>query len=179
MAIERVSVPEDEAPAFSKIRSASPDFLFTQNLSRDRLEKLRKWNITARLLGGDDWNRGKELIREFGRALNGACFATHYSADSADPLVANFRRLFKKRYGSEPDEIAALTYDACSVVAEAVGRVAQLGRNELRDELGSLWNFRGVTGTFSFKNPPYDPVKSVFIVRVDEGATRLAKEIQP
>lgn len=179
VAFESVAANEDDSPAFGRIKSAQPDVLFFQNVSGDTIDKLEKWGIKARLLGGDGWGGAKTLIRQGKSPLDGAHYVEHFSPDSPNSSAASFKRSYRKRFGVDPDEIAALTFDSCALVIEALERANVCSRDKLRDELASLWNFRGVTGTFSYKNPPYDPIKSVFIMRVDKGETRLAKEVRP
>lgn len=169
----------DDSPAYSRIRSLKPEAIFSVDLSKDLLEKMKTWGIKAQLLGGDAWTRSQHLLSETSDQPIVGHYSTHFSADDTDSSASRFKSNYRKIYGEDPDEVAALTYDACLLLAEALKRANTLDRDKVRDELARLNNFRGVTGTFSYSDPPYDPNKSVFIVRVDKDSTRLVKEMRP
>ncbi len=179
VAFEFLDANEDDSPAYSRIRSLKPDAIFSVDLSKDFLEKLKTWGINAQLLGGDAWTRSRHLLSEHKDQSIVGHYSTHFSPANTDSATSRFKNNYRKVYGEDPDEVAALTYDACTLLAEAIKRANTVDRDKLRDELGRLKNFRGVTGSFSFADPPHDPSKSVFIVRVDKDSTRLVKEMRP
>lgn len=179
VAFEFLDANEDDSPAYSRIRSLKPEAIFSVDLSKGLLEKMKTWGINAQLLGADVWTRSQHLLSETTDQLIVGHYSTHFSADDTDPSASRFKSNYRRIYGEDPDEIAALTYDACTLLAEALKRVNTVDRDKVRDEFARLKNFRGVTGTFSYSDPPHDPNKSVFIVRVDKDSTRLVKETRP
>ena len=179
VAFEFLDANEDDSPAYSRIRSLRPDAIFSVDLSKDLLGKMKTWGINAQLLGGDAWTRSRHLLGEHKDQSIVGHYSTHFSPANTDSSTSRFKNNYRKVYGEDPDEVAALTYDACTLLAEAIKRANTIDRDKLRDELGRLKNFRGVTGSFSFSDPPHDPSKSVFIVRVDKDSTRLVKEMRP
>jgi branched-chain amino acid transport system substrate-binding protein len=128
--------------------------------------------IEATLLGCDGWDSPK-LVEIGGKAIDGAYLTNHYSFDDPAPAVQRFVAAYKKAYGIEPDSIAALSYDAALLAADAIGRAGSTEGKRVRDALATTKGFAGVTGTITMdadRNPDKLPV----ILKVENGRFRFA-----
>ena len=69
---------------------------------------------------------------------------------------ARVRRRLPPRYGADPDSIAALSYDAARLIADAMRRAGSTEGKRVRDALAATKDFPGVTGKITMdadRNP--------------------------
>jgi branched-chain amino acid transport system substrate-binding protein len=95
------------------------------------------------ILGGDGWVG--DALKNGREALNNTFISNHYSGDNPSPVVQNFVRTYRERFGREPDSIAALAYDAVKVLADAITRAGTTEGARLRDAIATA-DVAGVTG---------------------------------
>ena len=75
--------------------------------------------------------------------MEGAYFSNHYSVDDPSPAVRAFVDAYKARYGAEPDSIAASSYDATRLLADAITRAGSTEGKRIRDALASTQGLPG------------------------------------
>jgi branched-chain amino acid transport system substrate-binding protein len=162
-----------------QIKNSNPDAIFLPGYYSDAgtiIRKAREAGIKAVFLGGDGWD-SEELPKIAGDAINGNYFANHYAPEEPRPEVKNFVEKYTKEYGSTPDGLAALGYDAALVLFDAMERAPSLKGPELRDALAATKNFTGVTGTFSI-DANRNAKKSAVIVEYKGGKQVMAARIE-
>ena len=137
----------------------------------------RSLGIQAVLLGADGWDSPK-LAEIGGAAVEGAYFSNHYSVDDPSPSVRKFVDDYRKAYGTMPDSIATLSYEAARLVADAIKRAGSTEGKRVRDALASTKDFAGVTGAITM-DEDRNPVKSAVILKVEGGKFRYAATIPP
>jgi hypothetical protein len=90
---------------------------------------------------------------------DGIYATTFFIRDVANFNAQKFNHAFKRRFGGEPDDIAATSYDAAAVVIEAIKRANPRGnlsqsRERVRNQLTTFSNIanahKGVTGRIYF-----------------------------
>lgn len=128
----------------------------------------RELGITQPLLGTDGWE-SEELLGIGGEALNGTYYSNHWALDAPDEKLQGFLSKYREKYGSDPDAIGGLAFDAANVLFTALGTLSQQdpeafqalsaanagseGRTEacrkLRDLIAGTSGYRGVTGTIT------------------------------
>jgi branched-chain amino acid transport system substrate-binding protein len=140
------------------------------------IRKAREAGITAPFLGGDGWD-SEELAKNAGAAINGSYFSNHYAPEEDRPEVKNFVQKYKAEYGSVPDGLAALGYDAALVLFDAMDRAKSLGGKDLRDAIAETKSFTGVTGTFSI-DEKRNAQKSAVIIEYKDGKQTMAARIE-
>ncbi len=129
------------------------------------------WNKP--ILGGDAWG-SSELMNLCGDGCKGQFFSTHYAAAGAKGRTQEFIELFESKYGYEPDDVAALTWDSVRLLLEAIQNSQVLtgdlmtDRDAIKDQMAEITDFEGITGKMSF-TPEGDPSKCAVIVRISEG----------
>ena len=162
------------------IQPKKPDVLFVPGYYTDAgliARQARELGIQATLLGADGWDSPK-LVEIGGAAVDGAYFSNHYSVDDPSPAVRTFVDAFKKAYGAEPDSIAALSYDAACLVADAIRRAGSTEGKRVRDALASTKDFPGVTGSITM-DAARNPVKLPVILKIEGGRPKFAAAIRP
>jgi branched-chain amino acid transport system substrate-binding protein len=137
----------------------------------------RSLGLAATLLGADGWDSPK-LVEIGGQAMEGAYFSNHYSVDDPSPAVRAFVEAYKARYGAEPDSIAASSYDATRLLADAITRAGSTEGKRIRDALASTRDFPGVTGAITM-DADRNPIKPAVVLKVEGGRFRFAATIAP
>lgn len=152
----------------TKIKEAGPDVVFLPNYYSEvplQIQQAHRLGITVPFLGSDSWGSG-ELITLCGSDCEGYFFSTHYAPDNASPEAVKFIEAYKAKYGSTPDDVAALTYDAFGLLWQALQTAGKVDRQAVRDAMATIPKFDGVTGTMKFEEGSGDPIKSAVILQV-------------
>lgn len=158
----------DFSAQLTKIKSAGPDIVFLPAYYNDVgliAQQARRAGIKQPLVGSDAWS-SPELIKLAGGAVEGDYFANHYATDIATPTAKKFIDIYAGKYGSTPDDVAALTYDAMNLLFTALKKSPELDRNKVRDAMATVADYEGVTGVIRFVPGSGDPVKSAVIMQV-------------
>ena len=170
----------DFSAQLTAIRPQKPDVLFVPGYYTDAgliARQARSLGVAATLLGADGWDSPK-LVEIGGSAIEGAYFANHYSVDDPAPAVRKFVGSYKARFGAEPDSIAAASYDAMRLLADAIARAGSTEGERVREALASTKDFPGVTGVITM-DADRNPVKPAVILRVEGGRFRFAGSVAP
>ena len=142
----------------------------------EQARQARDAGIDARLIGGDSWSTISESDRQ---ALNGAYFSTHYAPDTTDQTAQKFITSYREAFGKEPDDVPALTFDSFGLLFEAARSRGKVDSASIREGLASIRNYRGVTGSFHYDGVSGDPVKSVFLMTIENGEFVFHSRIEP
>ncbi len=162
---------KDFSGQLTKIKSAAPDMIFLPNYYSEiplQIQQAKRLGISVPFVGSDSWG-SLELLKLCGNDCEGYYFSTHYAADAATPVSTKFIEGFKAKYGSVPDDVAALTYDSFGLLFQALKAANKLDRNAIRDALARIPKYEGVTGNMQFKEGSGDPTKSAVIVQIKGG----------
>jgi branched-chain amino acid transport system substrate-binding protein len=162
------------------IKRAAPDAIYIPGYYNDIgliARQARELGITAKLMGGDGWDSEK-LFELGGSAVEGSYFSNHYSPDDPNPRVQKFIASYKKAYGSVPDSLAALGYDAAMVAVDAIKRAPSFDRAAIRDAIAQTKNFHGVTGSITL-DEKRNATKSAVVLEVEKGKTKYVDTIAP
>ncbi len=158
------------------------DIYFLPGYARDAgllLKQARKLGITQTFLGGDGW--GTQISEYAADALDACFYSTHWHPDTDIRKSKTLLAEFRKRYPSaEVNDIRIpLTYDAVTLVADAVKRAGSTDRARVRDALSATDGFQGATGTFSFDSNGDPRNKQAAIVKWKGHRQMYLKTVQP
>ena len=170
----------DFSAQLTALQAAAPDAVMIPGYYTDAgliARQARSLGIKAVLLGADGWDSPK-LVEIGGAAVEGSYFSNHYSIDDPSPAVRRFVEEYRKAYGTLPDSIATLSYEAARLVADAIKRAGSTEGKRVRDALASTVDFPGVTGTITM-DEDRNPVKAAVILKVEGGRFRYAATIPP
>lgn len=137
-----------------------PDYYNKVNLIAAQIEEQ---GLDALLLGCDGWD-SPELETEL---LEGGYHSNHYSPDDPRDIVQNFVSAYTEEYGSEPDALATLGYDATKILLQALREADSHDPADVRDAMAAI-EYEGVSGDISF-NKYGDPQKSAAIIKIENG----------
>jgi len=164
----------------TKIKAAKPEFVYVPGYYADVgpiLLQARELGITVPFGGGDGWD-SPVLLQTAGKAAEGCFFSNHYSPDSKELVVQTFVKNYQKKYGTTPDALAALAYDAAKLLVDAINRAGSTDSSKIRDALAATKGFRGVTGVITF-DANRNPVKSAVIIEIKGGKQVYRATVKP
>lgn len=164
----------------TKMKSAKPDGIFIPGFYTEVgliARQARQLGLDVPLLGTDSWDSSK-LSEIGGAAVNGSYFSNHYTVESTEPIVQAFVDKYKKRYGSTPDGVAVMGYDAANILFSAIDRAPDLKPTQIRDELAKTKDFAAVTGKITL-DEKRNAVKSAVVVRVDGPNNKYVTTVSP
>jgi branched-chain amino acid transport system substrate-binding protein len=162
------------------IRAARPDALFLPGYYVAAglvARQARELGMKATLLGGDGFE-APQLLEIGGAALEGTYYATHFAVESTGKASRGFVEAFRGRYGTVPNGLAALTYDAVRLVADAIGRAGTTEHASVRRALAATRDFAGVTGLTTI-NAQREADKDAAIITIRDGRPSFVEAIRP
>lgn len=171
----------DFKAVLTRIKTLNPEVIWVPGYY-DEVGKIvkqaREMGITAPMMGGDGWD-APQLVEIAGKdALNNTFISNHYSSEDPDPKVKKFVDAFKAKYGSVPDAMAVLGYDATHMMADAIKRAGEVDKEKIKNALADTKNFEGVTGKIALdKN--HDPVKAAAVLEFKDGKQTFKDKIVP
>jgi branched-chain amino acid transport system substrate-binding protein len=83
-----------------------------------------------------------------GDAAEGVRVTTYFATDDPDPSTQNMIKAYAKRYGKNPDPVAATAYDVALLLINAWKSGTGYNRETLTKYLTELKYFRGATGEY-------------------------------
>ena len=162
---------KDFSSQLTKIKKANPDIIFLPNYYSEvplQIQQAKRLGISVPFIGSDSWG-SEELLNLCGKDCEGYYFSTHYAADSASDATKKFIATYKAKYGTTPDDVAALTYDSFGLLTQAIKTAGRNDRQAVRDALAKIPLYSGVTGSMQFKEGSGDPIKSAVILKIKDG----------
>jgi branched-chain amino acid transport system substrate-binding protein len=132
----------------TSIKGAGPDLVFLPGYYPEVgiiLKQARQLGITVPFIGCEAWD-SPALLEVAGKAANGCYFSNQFSAGDPNPIVQEFGKVYREKFGSLPDNFAALGYDAANVVLDAIKRAGSTNSTAIRDAIAQTKGFPGVSG---------------------------------
>lgn len=111
-----------------------------------------------------------------GDALYGTYGVTDFHID-ASPKSKEFAAAYKAKYGQDPDLYAAWTYDAVTVLAEAMKRAPDLKPESIRQAILSIKGFQGAEGEYNF-DANGDGLDHYHVVKNENDVIKLVKTLR-
>jgi len=166
----------DFSAIVTKAKDANPDVLYlpdyysTVNLIA---AQAKERGVTAALLGGDGWDSA-DLDRE---ALDGGFFTNHFSDQDTRPIVQDFVSKYAAKFGSPPDALAALAYDAANILFQGMDKANSTDPVVVAKTVAS-GTFDVVSGRITY-DANHNPVKAAVILQVKDGAVNYIDTVSP
>lgn len=176
-----VAKDKDFNAILTKIKGKEFDVIFLPGYYQEAgliIKQARDLDITAPVLGADGFDSPVLLELAGPEALNDVYFSNHYSSLDQDPLVQNFIKDFKEKYGKDPNAFHALGYDLGKYIADAVERAGSTDSEQIKDALANTENFVGVTGSFSM-GADHNPIKSIVVIGLENGVQASSVKVEP
>jgi ABC-type branched-subunit amino acid transport system substrate-binding protein len=117
------------------------------------------------LMGTNLWHCD-ELIHMARDYVQEAIMADVFYAEDSNKKVQDFIAGFKELYGQSPGFIEALAYDTAMINLNALSNLEIQSKNDLKEALKNLTDFKGVTGYTSFKENG-DSIKQLYLLQIE------------
>lgn len=166
---------KDFSKQLQRIKNSGAQMLFTpQHYDEVPLivRQAKTAGLTIPVVGSNSW-AGGDLIGACGSDCNGLYFSGNYAPGNPQGLNKTFVEAYTKAYGVNPDEPAALTWDAARLLLQAIKNTGGLSGNLVNDRvavkeaLAKIKDFEGVTGKIGFDGNG-DPNKCAVVVKIDD-----------
>jgi len=166
---------QDYSAQLTTIIAAKPDFIFIpENYNQVALiiPQARDLGYKGPFMGSDSWGT-PDLVKLCGAQCNGQYFSTHYAAAGATGATKVFIDRYMAKYGSEPADYAALTWDSIGLMVEGIKNAGIVDSNPrkmrkaIRDGLAAIKSFDGITGSSKFDKQG-DPIKCAVVVKISD-----------
>jgi branched-chain amino acid transport system substrate-binding protein len=169
---EEAFVPgeKDFTAILSKLKRLEPDLIYLPTFYADAaaiLNQARRMRFEPKVLANSSLFSQK-TIELGGKAVEGVMIPANYFSADPRPAAQEFTREYQALYGSEPNQFAALAYDAANLMVAALHKAGVDNRSAVRDALISLKGFQGATGSISYANGR-DPEKDLVRITIKDG----------
>jgi branched-chain amino acid transport system substrate-binding protein len=176
----------DIRPQLTRIRDSGAQVLFSPQYYNEVsliVSQARALGLTIPIVGSNSWHDPR-ILQLCGDECEGTFFSTHYLAKGATGITKDFIDKYEAKYGTEPIDVAALTWDAMGIVVQALkncGKITGYLINDracIRDGMAEVNDFLGVTGKLSF-DIGGDPIKCVVIAQIIDNSFTFYKMACP
>lgn len=191
---------QDFRAQLTAIKAKSPEALVVPGYYTEVgliAKQARELGIKAPLIGGDGWE-SERLLDIGGEALNGCYYSNHWALDFPDPKLQAFLKDYRAKFGSDPDAIGGLAYDAANVLFGALEKLAEqdpeafkglspaksgtearkAATKKVRDLIAATRDYAGVTGTITL-DENRNATKPAVIIAIKDGKKVYDTTIPP
>ncbi|MFZ5632201.1 MAG: ABC transporter substrate-binding protein [Bacillota bacterium] len=168
----------DFSAVLTNIAKKNPDILYLPDYYQKVSligKQAREKGIKAIFLGGDGWD-STDLDY---KTMEGGYFTNHYSADDPSPQVKKFVEQYKAKYGKTPDAFAVLTYDAASLLLNAIKTANSKDPAAIQKALQGTSDFETVTGGKVTFDKDGNPIKPAVILQIKDGRQVYVATVTP
>jgi branched-chain amino acid transport system substrate-binding protein len=191
---------QDFRAQLTTLKNKNPQAIFVPGYYTEAgliARQARELGYTGPLLGGDGWE-SEQLLEIGGEALNGCYYSNHFANDNPDPALQGFLEKYRTRFGSDPDAIGGLAYDAAKVLfmhleamaaedpegfaglssAKAGTPERKAATAKLRDRIAATRDYPGITGVITL-DQNRNASKSAVVIEVKDGKKQFSATIHP
>ncbi len=171
---------DDFEPQLRAIETARAQWVFVPGYYTDVAKlalQAQQLGIRVKFLGGDGWD-STELGKLAGTSLDGSYYINHFALDDTRVATRNFAKAYQAKFKQAPDALAALGYDAATVVLDAIAKAKSTSGKDLADAIRAT-KINGATGQLAFHAKDQGITKSMVVLKVTGGKPRFAASVAP
>ncbi len=159
----------DFRATLSRLKGVKADIAFLPSYLKEMaimLKQSKELGIDPQFLSISTFNDPK-ILELAGNAAENVLFSTPYfDPTSSDGLSRSFVNVFRTKYNETPNIWAGYGYDVIRVASKAIESADKYTPEQIREALGHISGFPGVTGTVTFDvNGDVEKELSVFTVK--------------
>jgi branched-chain amino acid transport system substrate-binding protein len=137
------------------------------------MEQAHQKEVTAVMMGGDGWD-SPELNMP---AAEGAFYTNHFDPRDGRPIARDFVERYQAEFGTVPDGVAALSYDAANLLLAAIQKAGVDDPAVVKDIMAEFeWD--GVSGWIRFDRL-HNPLKPAVVMQIREGKVEFVDLVLP
>jgi len=134
--------------------------------------QLRAGGVTAPIIGSQAFDSQK-FIEIAGPASEGTYIADSFDRGRNDAALQKFFAEFQKRAGYPPENVAAISYSAVELMADAIKRANSADPPKVRDALAATKNYPLLTGELIGFNSLHEVIMPISVNVVKDGKMKL------
>jgi branched-chain amino acid transport system substrate-binding protein len=138
--------------------------------------QLRAAGITVPIIGSQAFDSEK-FIEIAGSSAEGTYIIDSFDRDRKNEALQRFFAEFKKRAGYAPEGVAAVTYSAVMLMADAIKRAGSADPARVRDALAATKDFPMLEGNLSGFNSLHEIIMPISVNVIREGKFKSAGQI--
>jgi len=138
--------------------------------------QLRGGGITAPVVGSQAFDSQK-FIDIAGPASEGTYIVDSFDRSRSDSALQRFFAEFQKRADYPPENVAAITYSAVTLMADAIKRANSADAAKVRDALAATKNFPLLTGDLVGFNSLHEVIMTISVNVIKDGKFKSFKTI--
>lgn len=161
----------------TKVKDANPDVLYLPdyyNIVNLVAAQAKEMGITSVMMGGDGWDSA-DLDRS---VAEGGYYTNHFDAGDTREIVQTFVGKYEAKYGSTPDALAALAYDATNILFQAMEQAESTDDPDAVGTAMETGTFPVVSGDISY-DELHNPVKAAVVLKVEGGEIVYVDTVAP
>jgi branched-chain amino acid transport system substrate-binding protein len=166
----------DFSAILAKVAEAAPDVVFLGDyypIVNLVTTQAKEKGIAAPFMGGDGWDSSDLDLT----AADGGYYSNHYSPEDQRPIVQAWLKKYQDKYGSVPDALATLGYDAANILFASIEKAGVDDATKVAEAMAGI-SWEGVSGTITF-NEQHNPVKAAVILQVKDGKVGYVATVNP
>jgi branched-chain amino acid transport system substrate-binding protein len=166
----------DFSASLTKVADTNADLLYIPdyyNIVNLVGAQAKEKGITSALMGGDGWD-SSDLDRA---AADGGYYSNHYSPDDTRPIVQDWVANYEARFGSVPDALATLAYDAANLLIASIESAGVDDPAAVKDAMAAI-DYEAVSGRITF-DEFHNPIKAAAVLQVRDGEIVFVDSVAP
>ena len=139
--------------------------------------QLRAGGVTAPIVGSQAFDSQK-FIEIAGPTSEGTYIVDSFDRGRNDAALQKFFAEFQKRAGYPPENVAAITYSAVKLMADAIKRANSADPAKVRDALAATKNYPLLTGTLIGFNNLHEVTMTISVNLVHDGKMKFFTKLE-
>jgi branched-chain amino acid transport system substrate-binding protein len=130
--------------------------------------QLRAAGVTVPIIGSQAFDSEK-FIEIAGPSAEGTYIIDSFDRDRKDEALQKFFTGFKQRAGYAPEGVAAITYSAVKLMADAIKRAGSVEPEKVRDALAATKDFPLLEGNMNGFNSLHEIIMPIHVNEIKDG----------
>jgi branched-chain amino acid transport system substrate-binding protein len=155
----------------ASVKNDNPDAVYATGYfftAGPLVAQLRAAGVTAPIIGSQAFDSEK-FIEIAGPAAEGVYIIDSFDRDRNDQALQKFFTEFKTHAGYPPEGVAAATYSAVMLMADAIKRADSADPAKVRDALAATKNFPMLEDNLSGFNSLHEIIQPISVNRIEDG----------
>jgi branched-chain amino acid transport system substrate-binding protein len=142
------------------------------------IKQAREMGIEQPILGADGFSNQALLDLAGEENVSDVYYSAHFSLNNQEKKIQDFIQAYKDEYKTKPDAFSALAYDSVYLAKQGIEEADSVDPQDVTKALEKVTDFNGITGNFSI-DENHNPVKSVFVIELQDGKEVSQTEVKP
>lgn len=160
------------------IKSRNPDVFFFSDFYQDASligRQAREVGVESIFVGSDGWDSPDLDLK----ALDGAYYCSHFSMEDPRPETRIFVESYREEYGSDPDLLAIMGYDAALIVLNGIRTAGTTDRAAVAKAIAATKELPGAQGDITLDKNGDPTTLPAAILQIVDGEIKYIESFQP